>query len=208
MLAFASPVALACVGAGSGDRIELASRGDDDLMQLAKDGNSEAFDVLVRRYQVQVLRLAARHIGRVPAVADIGQNAFLAIYRSLSRYEGRGRFAAYLYRTVLNECRMANRANRSRARISVPLDGDGADPDRVASPAASAEAEVLERERERALEMAVSRLSDKLRDVMSLRFGAGLSHEEIAETLQLPVGTVKRRLFDAMGKLRQYLEES
>src|SRR5439155_784457 len=98
---------------------------DDDLMRLAGGGTPEAFDVLVRRHQLQVLRLAARQLGRVATVADVAQNAFIAVYRALPRYEGRGRFAAYLYRTVLNECRMARRSDRTRARVAVPLDVSG-----------------------------------------------------------------------------------
>lgn len=211
MVTSAPPAALA--GAGTGARAalgggeDLDARDDDALMSLARGGAAEAFDTLVRRYQARVLRLAGRHLGRTPAVADAAQNAFIAVYRALPRYEGRGRFSAYLYRAVLNECRMTRRSERTRARVAVPMDASGAAQDRVASPAASAEAQALARERERAVEAAVARLSDKLRDVVALRYGSGLSHDEIAETLQVPVGTVKRRLFDAMEKLRRFLEE-
>ena len=194
-------------GVGTDGAPLLDDSTDDDLMRLARGGAPDAFAVLVRRHQVHVLRLAARQLGRGAAVADVAQNAFIAVYLALPRYEARGRFTAYLYRAVLNECRMARRSDRTRARVAVPLDMGGADQDRVASPAISAEATILAYERQRQVEAAVGRLSDKLRDVVSLRYAAGLSHDEIAETLKIPLGTVKRRLFDAMEKLRQHLEE-
>ena len=71
----------------------------------------------------------------------------------------------------------------------------------------SSPAHVLQRERQRDLERAVAGLSTKLRDVVVLRFCAELNYDEIAETLDIPMGTVKRRLFDAMAKLREELEE-
>ena len=70
----------------------------------------------------------------------------------------------------------------------------------------SPEARILQRERERDVEAALARLSDKLRDVVVLRYSAGAGYEEIAATLAIPVGTVKRRLFDAVEKLRRLLE--
>jgi RNA polymerase sigma factor (sigma-70 family) len=72
----------------------------------------------VRRYQDQVLRVAARHLGRVGAAADVAQNTFLAVYRAVPRYQARGRFAAYLFQTVLNEFGLSpcQRAAKSRRR--------------------------------------------------------------------------------------------
>jgi RNA polymerase sigma-70 factor (ECF subfamily) len=187
----------------------LAGRSDDELMLLARGGVADAFDALIRRYQDRVVRMAARHLGRVGAAADVAQNAFLAVYRAVPRYQARGRFAAYLFRTVLNECRMARRWHRVRDGVA-PWAAVSAAPveDQIASTASSAEELVLERERDRDVAAALTCLSDKLRDVVSLRYGAGLGHEEIAETLQIPVGTAKRRLFDAMEKLRRQLRES
>jgi RNA polymerase sigma-70 factor (ECF subfamily) len=189
----------------SGQSTPLSARGDDELMLLARGGVAAAFDTLVRRYQAQVLRLAARQLGHVGAAADVAQNAFLAVYRALPRYEARDRFAPFLYRTVLNECRMAHRRQRVRGGAT-RADADGlTGEDAISSSAPSPEALILARERERDAVAALGRLSDKLRDVVSLRYGAGLSYGEIAETLRVPVGTVKRRLFDAMENLRSQL---
>lgn len=177
-------------------------------MLLARGGMMEAFDELVRRYQARVLRVAARRLARRELAPDVVQNAFVDLYRSLPRYQPRGRFQAYLFRAVVNQCRMAERAARSEGRYRVPLNNTAESTfSDVPAGDGSAEARILARERERELEQAVARLSEKLRDVISLRYAGGLGYDEIAETLGLPLGTVKRRLFDGVEKLRQILED-
>ena len=189
---------------------KAAPRSDDELMLLARGGIMEAFDELVRRHQGRVLRVAARRLADREMAPDIAQCAFLDLYRALPRYQARGRFEAYLFRAVLNQCRMAERAARTERRHRLRPVGS-VDPDAAAREVAtldsSAETKVLERERDRDLERAVARLSHRLRDVISLRYAAALGYNEIAETLGIPVGTVKRRVFDAVEKLRQFMEE-
>ena len=168
---------------------------DDDLMLLARGGVAGALDALIERYQARVLRLAGRYVGDVVLAADVAQNTFVALFRSAPQYQARGKFKAYLYRLLLNQCRMARRSVRSHVRVLTDLRESGLSPEHV-----------LQRERQRDLERAVADLSTKLRDVVVLRFCAELSYDEIAETLDIPMGTVKRRLFDAMAKLRDALE--
>jgi RNA polymerase sigma-70 factor (ECF subfamily) len=180
----------------------LSGREDDELMLLARGGMAGAFAALVRRHQARVLRVAARRLGRGALAADVAQNTFLEIYRALPRYQPRGRFRSYLFRVLLNQCGMARRAAHLDARAVAAA---------LAPPAAAPptqEAEILARERGRDVEAALARLGSKLRDVVLLRFSAELSYDEIAETLAVPVGTVKRRLFDAMEKLRRLMEEA
>jgi RNA polymerase sigma-70 factor, ECF subfamily len=178
------------------EAVPLVSRSDDELMLLARGGARGAFDTLVRRHQTRVLHVAARRLGGSAAAADAAQNAFLEIYRALPRYQARGIFAAYLYKVLLNQCRATARSRRFEGQLDAPLP--------EATP--SAEGEILARERQRDVDAAVGRLGDKLRDVVLLRYGAGLAYEEIAASLGVPIGTVKRRLFDAMERLRQSLE--
>ena len=176
----------------------LGARSDDELMLLARGGMSIAFDELVRRHQTRVLRVAGRRLGRSSFAADVAQNTFLEIYRALPRYRARGLFTAFLYRVLLNQCRMVQRSMQPQAARSGEItDGEP-----------SAEARILARERERDVEAALGRLSDKLRDVVLLRYSGGLSYDDVAATLGVPVGTVKRRLFDAVERLRQLLEDT
>ncbi len=180
----------------------LEDRPDDDLMLLARGGVAAAFDTLVRRHQHKVLCVAGRLVGRPSVARDIAQNVFLEIYRALPRYQARGKFVPYLNRVVLNQCRMVFRSARVERSVLESVAQTPIQEGRLA------EAEIIARERQREVECALLRLSQKLRDVVVLRYSGELAYEEIAETLGVPVGTVKRRLFDAMEKLRQTMEES
>jgi RNA polymerase sigma-70 factor (ECF subfamily) len=179
----------------------LEARQDDELMLLARGGLDAAFDALVRRHQARALRVAARFLGRGALAPDAVQNTFLEIYRALASYRPHGRFPAYLYRVLVNQCRIAQRSARVETRALDRVLTEENDVD------ASAEERILAREQRRQLERAVSRLSEKLRAVVLLRYSAGLSLDEIGDSLEIPLGTVKRRLFDALGKLEAAMEE-
>jgi len=181
---------------GRGSSLAFEHQSDDDLMRLAREGVDSAFDELVRRYQVELLRVAARHLGGSALAPDLAQNTFIQVYAALDRYEARGAFRAYLHRVLLNQCRMARRSAQisSRALEHSEISRSADEP------------QVLEREKWRDLERALNRLSEKLRDVVVLRYCGDLDYEEIAQALSVPVGTVKRRLFDAMAKLREIVE--
>lgn len=163
---------------------------DDALVDEARQGSMPAFERLVRRHQARALRVAARYSSDASLAQDIAQSAFLELHRSLCRYEARGQFSAYLCRIVINQCRMEGR--RRRRPLAWLLAGE---PRTMASPDEAPD-----------LQHALAQLSDKLREVVVLRYSGDLDLAEIAQALDLPLGTVKRRLFDAMAKLRQTLE--
>jgi RNA polymerase sigma-70 factor (ECF subfamily) len=180
---------------GDGD-VALAQRSDDDLMLLARGGVTGAFDMLIERHRGRMLRLAYRYVGDSALAADVGQNTFVALFRALPHYRAHGKFTSFLYRLLLNQCRMARRSARAEVRAL----------DTVSSMQALDASETLLRERRKDVEAAVENLSSKLRDVVLLRYGGELSYQEIAETLDIPLGTAKRRAFVAMAKLRDALE--
>lgn len=180
----------------------LAERSDDELVRLARGGMSAAFDQLVRRHQAPALRIASKWLGDVATGKDAVQNAFERIYRTLDRYRCEGRFTPYLYQVVINECRMAYRSSTRRRRHMDELDR----PPEPAPGDRESEEAILARERRREVDDALARLGDKLRDVLVLRFAGDLSYQEIAEALEVPVGTVKSRLFAGLEKLRGLLD--
>jgi RNA polymerase sigma-70 factor (ECF subfamily) len=176
---------------------------DDELMRLVRGGRSAAFDELVRRHQRRVLGIAARYVRGAAAARDVAQGTFLELYRAVPGYEARGSFTSFLFRIALNQCRMARRAGRSDDRR---LAGAACESIAPAGPTTSEEA-ILRRERDRDVQRALDRLSEKLRAVVVLRYGGDLPYHEIAEVLGVPLGTVKRRLFDALAELRALLGE-
>ena len=177
--------------------VRLSDHTDDELMMLARGGIEGAFDTLIRRHQQLVLRLAFRYVRNAAWAADVAQNTFVEVYRALPRYRAQGRFKSYLYQVLLNQCRRSRRSIRTESRVL----------DVLMRVPVHAPAEVLAREQRREVEAALDTLSVKLRKVVLLRFGADLSYKEIAELLAIPVGTVKRRMFVAIAKLRDELEQ-
>jgi RNA polymerase sigma-70 factor (ECF subfamily) len=178
-----------------------ADRDDDELLLLTRGGKTEAFDALVRRHQLRALRIAHKYLGDTAAAKDVVQAAFLDVYRALPRYQPRGQFAAYFHRVLLNQCHMAHRSRGYARRASD--DARAVEPE----PVPASEELILAREKRAAVERAVHQLSQKLRDVIVLRFAGDLAYEEIANVLELPLGTIKSRLSAGLEQLRVILEE-
>jgi RNA polymerase sigma-70 factor (ECF subfamily) len=181
----------------------FAELSDDELMLLVRGGRSAAFDELVRRHQRRVLGVAARYVRSAALARDLAQNTFLELYRAGPSYQPRGSFTSFLYSILQNQCRMIRRSARSDERRLAAVASQPPDP---LDPQTSA-ATVLARERARDVQRALDALSEKLRAVVVLRYSGELSYQEIADVLAVPVGTIKRRLFDALDKLRGLLEE-
>jgi len=180
----------------SDDSAGLEARTDDELMLLARGGLDSAFSALIRRHQARTLRLAVRYLGRDSLAADVAQDTFVELFRALPTYQAQGKFSSYLYRVLLNRCHMAWRSAHAEQRALGFAAESVSDVDEV---------ELLLREWRRDISVALGGLSEKLRSVVLLRYSAGLSYDEIAEALDVPSGTVKRRLFDALTKLRNEL---
>ncbi len=181
----------------------FGGRSDEELMLLARGGMKEAFEELVRRHQLKVLRIASKYLGNSTLAKDIGQNTFLEIYRALSRYKTSGSFRSYLFRVLINQCHMAHRRMNYEklARQTIVHSPSAREPELL-------ETQLIAEEKRKEVEAALLKLSRKLRSVIVLRFSGDLSYQEIAEILDVPLGTVKRRLFDGLEKLRLILEQS
>ncbi len=171
-------------------------REDDALMALSRE-HRQAFDVLIARHQGAMLRIAAKYLGDVAAARDACQAAFLEVYQARHRYQPRGRFGFWLRRVLLTHCHLATRKTRLSER-RVPEPGPSpSQPDDL----------ILAEERRRLVEAHVSKLGEKHREVVVLRYSGEHPLEEIAEILEVPLGTVKSRLFAAMSALADAMKE-
>jgi RNA polymerase sigma-70 factor, ECF subfamily len=204
ILAFAARPAAASAATSDAARAAPSEpeHSDDDWMILARSGRPGAFDALVRRYQGRAVSVAYRYLGQRDLAKDVAQNTFLEIYRRLGEYRPSGKFRAYFHRVLLNQCRMAARSRNIRARFQERL--IIAEPDEGAATLLPDE-QILARERQRRLEVGLLRLSDKLRAVVVLQFSGDLSQAEIADALDIKIGTVKSRLSAALVALREDL---
>lgn len=179
---------------------------DAQLVAAFRGGDAEALGRLMERHKGPLYGYLLRLTGRADAADDLFQEVFLKLVRNPGSYSEKEKFAAWLF-TVARNAAM-DRFRREGARGEVPLEGDGEKPgpaDFTASPepgpAASAENSELAAQIERAL----SALSPDQREVFYLRHYSGLSFKEIAEMLELPIGTVLARMSRAGEKLRKIL---
>ena len=191
--------------------IELSEESTDEaLAQRAREGDTRAFEMLVNRYQARLYNYIRRMMGNAAEAEDLFQDTFMKVYNNLDRFRPEGSFRGWLYRIATNTCRDALRRRKLRWAFSldarrnpddVPLgerySANSPDPAEKA-----AESELAER-----LAAAVQALSVKHRSVFLMARYDGMSYEEIAETLKIPVGTVKSRMNKAVNTLMDALEE-
>ena len=186
---------------------------DRELVERVKSGSTEAFSVLVRRYQDRVFNTCWRICGHLEDARDVTQEAFLKVYERIGTFRQESGFYTWLFRVAVNLALTHRR--RGRTRREVPLDAIGG--------AIGTQADVLARRARLAagedpaelLETTVSRgrlvqalhaLDDDHRAVVVLRDIEGLDYRRIGEILNVPTGTVKSRLYRARCELRRAIE--
>jgi len=173
---------------------------DPILVTRAKDGDRMALEALCARHAPRVERLA-RHVLRDPEDArDAAQEAMAKLVVRLKQFRGDSQFSTWLHRLVVNTCRDA--AERNKARAHEPLDDDfSAGPD--ADPVRAARMSELRRE----LCESLAGASPQQAQVVLLKDALGYSFEEIAEAVDMPVGTAKCHAHRGRNKLREQLED-
>jgi RNA polymerase sigma-70 factor (ECF subfamily) len=179
--------------------LSLEELEDDELMLMARGGAEEAFDALVRRHQETVGRVASKILGSMPLADDAVQNTFLAVYGHIHDYRPQGKFKRFLFRILMNQCRLVQRAAGRDLRLRQRL--SAAPPSLPHKP----DEDLLERERVREVDRALGKLGYKLKAVLVLRFAAELSYSEIAGVLEIPLGTVKSRINTGIVRLRRMM---
>lgn len=181
---------------------------EEELIEAAQRGNLDAFNQLVLDYQHQVYNQAYRMMGDPASASDATQEAFIKAYRNIESFRG-GSFRSWLLRIVTNCCYDEFRRRKRRPATSFE---DMGDVDEEANPALingreSPEESVERDELARALQSAISTLPPHHRTVLILSDVQGFSYAEIAETVDIPLGTVKSRLARARANLRDILQE-
>jgi len=172
---------------------------DAELAALAHAGDREAFGELVRRFAAQARRVARAVLGSDADADDAAQDAFLAALRNLGRYDPTRPFGPWLMRIVANAATDRRRRQKVRTaeQISPQTPSPGPRPDQVA----------LRLEFHSALKAALQSLPERRRIAVVLFDVEGYSHQEIAEVLNIPVGTVRSDVFHARRALRSVLAE-
>ena len=189
---------------GRSRSLDLRVLADEELMGLVRDGEVQAFEVIFDRHAPAAFSLAYRMCGRRAAAEDIVQDAFLSLWRSGSGYDPRrGSVRSWVLSVVHNRAIDAFRRQGSRDRRDISDEGIA---ERLPAPDAT-DAEVERRDDARQVRTALDELPPDQRRVIELAYFGGLTHNQIAEMLDLPPGTVKGRMRLGLTKMRYVLGE-
>ncbi len=182
---------------------------DRDIVSRVIDGDVEAFGILVERYQDRIYSAVQNYLSNPDDALDVTQEAFVKAYTKLRGFDANSAFYTWLYRIAVNTAIDSLRRKKSKPTDSLddskfsqtgfepPSKDPKTDPLKVATA----------REQADMLRSAISKLSDKLKSVLVLYDVEGLSQDEVAEILKIPVGTVKSRVSRARAELREILRE-
>lgn len=167
---------------------------DETLYQRVREGDMAAFDELYQRYEVQLFGFLARTLRSREDAEDVFHDAFLNALKSRDVRFEQGSFRSWLFRIARNLCHNRRRSDERGARAASTL------PEPPDTP--TAEGALVRRELFEALDGAVARLPPALSELYHLR-SSGLSYEEMAEVLSIPLGTLKSRMHQMVAILRE-----
>jgi RNA polymerase sigma-70 factor (ECF subfamily) len=188
----------------------VADASDLSLVRRVQRGERGAYDLLVLKYQHKVVKLVMRYLRNPADAEDVAQEAFVKAYRALPQFRGDSAFYTWLYRIAINTAKNALAA-RERNPVSYELDMHGTDESsdmggRLKDPE-TPEGLALTEEIRDTVNHAIGELPEDLRTAIVLRELEGMSYEEIAASMDCPVGTVRSRIFRAREAIDRRLRE-
>ncbi len=185
------------------------SASDDHLLiERSQKGDRTAFDDLIRKHERRAYQYAFRLTSNPEEAADVVADAFVRVFSALQNFKGQSAFSTWLYRILTNCFLDMRKKERSRAAMSLEaalMTEEGELERQVEDPGATPLDEAERQERANRVESAVGQLPEYQRAMIVMYHAEGLSYEEIAEALDLPIGTVKSRLNRARLSLRELL---
>ena len=177
------------------------------IVQRIIGGETEAFELLVLEYQKNVYNVALRITGNAEDAADMAQEAFIKAFNSISSFKGDSRFSVWLYRIVSNVSVdfLRSKARRPSSSLSIENEEGETVELEIADESLSPEKLLETKLSSQAVRRGLDSLPEDYRQILLLREIQGLSYDEIAQVLDIEIGTVKSRIFRARKKLCAYL---
>jgi len=181
---------------------------DEQLVEQAVSDNPEAFGEIVKRWERKIFALCYGILNREDEAKDAAQETFIAAFRNLAKFRGDAKVSSWLHRIAVNQCLTTKRREKSRSESF--LDDETNEEERVfVAPLNSSPARKTEQnERLGLVRQAVSALPFDLKQVIVMKEFEEMTFQEISETLELPLSTVKSRLYTALKQLRLKLERN
>ena len=175
--------------------------GDAECVRRVQQGDTDSFEVLVRRHQKAIFNLVYRLLGNYDEAAEVAQEVFLSAFKSIHQFRGDANFSTWLYRIGLNHASSRRRSLNSTQQHHIPLDGTEVIADRAVDPAKNLE----HKEIQQRVQQALNGLDPEDARIILLRDLQDIPYEDVAEMLDIPVGTVKSRLHRARRALKTSL---
>ncbi|WP_434358584.1 RNA polymerase sigma factor RpoE [Parasalinivibrio latis] len=172
---------------------------DQVLIERVQNGDKQAFNLLVIKYQNKVCNLIARYVSNQGDIPDVAQEAFIKAYRALPGFRGESAFYTWLYRIVVNTAKnyLVAQGRRPPANDVDAEEAEYYEENSALKEISNPENLMLSDEIRQVVFSTIESLPDDLKTAITLREIEGLSYEEIAEVMECPVGTVRSRIFRA-----------
>ena len=181
---------------------------DQLLVERVQKGDKKAFDLLISKYQHRIISLVARYVSYHTEALDVAQEAFIKAYRAIDRFRGDSAFYTWLYRIAINTAKnwLVARKRRPPAFDIDAADAEQYDMESRLKEHDTPENELMREEIERTVFDSIAALPDDLRTAIMLREMEGMSYEDIAVTMDCPIGTVRSRIFRAREAIDEKLK--
>ncbi|HSS21096.1 MAG TPA: sigma-70 family RNA polymerase sigma factor [Pyrinomonadaceae bacterium] len=180
---------------------------DEQIVERALTGDAEAFGEIVKRWERRIFALSFGMLGREEDARDATQETFLAAFRNLRAFRGEAKVSSWLHRIAVNQCITRQRRAKVRSESALETEEEK-DASNFATPVRYSPARLLESsETTTAVRVAVNSLPLELRQVVLMKEFEELTFREIADALDLPLSTVKSRLYTALKQLQMRLQK-
>jgi len=178
------------------------------LFKKAQNGDLEAFETIIKSYEKLIYNAAYRMMGNAHDAEDASQEVILKVYRSISSCNSMGAFKSWLFRIINNTC--IDEIRKRKGKTTISLDADYGDVDShsenpLLKDEETPETEFMRNDLNKDIQAAIDKLPDDYKSVVVMRDINGLSYEDIAEALEINIGTVKSRIARGRKKLRDEL---
>ena len=201
------------IQAGEAERARMSEAQVDELLvERVQKGDKRAFDLLINKYQHRIISLVGRYVSDPAEAMDVAQEAFIKAYRAIDRFRGDSAFYTWLYRIAINTAKnwLVARKRRPPSTDIDAADAEQYDVESRLKEQGTPENELLREEIKNTVFETIAALPDDLRTAIMLREMEGMSYEDIAVTMDCPIGTVRSRIFRAREaideKLRPLME--
>jgi len=183
---------------------------DIELIHQVKQGNENAFEQLVYRYDRTVLSITLKYSGNTDDAKDLYQEVFIRAYRGINNFQFRSEFSSWLYRIAVNVCLSYKSRSKEYLKVSINEEDDDTNftknvSEQLVYEGSSPEEAAAENELTEIVDAALETLSPRQKITFVLKHYEGYKIREIAEMLNCKEGTVKKYLFDAIKNLRKKL---